>query len=404
MSAAYQQAFERFSGTLDRGDRDRRQARFERFAGAGFPGPHEERWRYTDISGLAAREFALPAAADIDLGETLLAGCDHLVYVNGYLDRTRSTAAALHGVAAAEGPDDDGIAALNAAFDGGGLQLRLASGETLPRPLNVVAAIAAPSAPGMVHQRHRIELGENSQATVVFQFAGRGGERLATQRVEIRLAPGARLMLYRVEDEAAGGTLLSTIQASLARASTLRAVTVDCGGGLARHDFNIALDGAGAEAALAGLYRPQAGGHVDNHAQVVHAAPHCRSRMLFRGIVDARTRAVLNGRVVVQPGAQKTDSEQRIANLLLSPRAEVDAKPELEIYADDVKCAHGATVGRIDETALGYLRSRGIDAGQARALLLRAFAGEVLARIGLPALRAALNARLGFPAEEPIEP
>jgi Fe-S cluster assembly protein SufD len=145
---------------------------------------------------------------------------------------------------------------------------------------------------------------------------------------------------------------------------------------------------------------PAAAGHTDNYTRIVHAAPHCRSRERFKGIVEARARAVFVGKVVVQPGAQKTDSEQHVANLLLSKKAEVNAKPELEIYADDVKCAHGATVGQLDDTALSYLRSRGIGAAEARALLLRAFGGEVLERIALPALRESLAQRLGLGSED----
>ncbi len=203
-----------------------------------------------------------------------------------------------------------------------------------------------------------------------------------------------------MQDEQAEATLLTRIDARLDRDSFLRSVVVDCGGGLVRHDFNITLAAPGAEVSLAGLYQPAPGAHLDNQTRIVHAAAHCRSRERFKGIIDARAKAIFVGKVVVQPGAQKTDSEQHVANLLLSKKAEVNAKPELEIYADDVKCAHGATVGQLDDVALEYLRSRGIAAAAARAMLLRAFGSEVLEGIALPALRQQLAARMGLGAED----
>ncbi|HZR35062.1 MAG TPA: Fe-S cluster assembly protein SufD [Nevskia sp.] len=396
--AAYAESFERFAAGLPEPQRAARRAELQRFLDAGFPTPRIEEWHYTDLAPLADRSFTLagPAAA---FAFEPLPGADQLVYLNGRLDRARSTAPELHADHLPEQAGSDSVSALNGAFASGGLHLQLARGQALPRPLQVVLAGVAGEAPAMVHQRHRIELGDNAEATLVFQFLGQGGGRLATQVIEVNLGPGARLNLYRVQDEQAEATLLSRIDARLDRDSRLTAVVVDCGSGLVRHDFNVSLAAPGAEVALAGLYQPAPGSHLDNHTRIVHAAPHCRSRERFKGIVDARAKAVFVGKVVVQPGAQKTDSEQHIANLLLSKKAEVNAKPELEIYADDVKCAHGATVGQLDDVALEYLRSRGIAAAEARAMLLRAFGAEVLERIGLPALRARLAARMGLGAE-----
>jgi Fe-S cluster assembly protein SufD len=392
--AAYAENFERFAVQLPKEQQAARRAQFDRFLAAGFPTPRIEEWHYTDLAPLAERRFDLAGPAEAAELE-LLDETDHLVYVNGQLDRTRSSAAKLHQDIPVASEAGDSVAALNAAFASGGLNLRLGRGERLPRPLQLLA-IGAGAAPAMVHQRHRIELGENAEATVIFQFQGRSAARLSTQVIELNLAPGARLTLYRLQHEHADATLLSRIDASLGRDSSLQAVSVDSGSGLVRHDFNVDLAGPGAEAILSGLYQPAPGGHTDNHTRVIHNAPHCRSREHFRGIIDARAKAVFNGKVVVQPGAQKTDSEQRVANLLLSKKAEVNAKPELEIYADDVKCAHGATVGQLDDTALEYLRSRGIDAATARALLLRAFATAVLERIAIPGLRRQAELRLGL--------
>jgi Fe-S cluster assembly protein SufD len=321
-----------------------------------------------------------------------------LVYLDGSLDPASSTAGEWH-AAGAEVAQDDGVFALNAAFARGGLHLRLGRGERLQQPLQILiagTAPASPDAPRMIHQRHRIALEQNAEATVVFGFLDLGAGGFATQVVEIDLAPGARLNLYRIQDQGADQTLLTRFDVRQQRDSALHTVTADCGLGLVRHDFNVVLDQPGAEIGLYGLYRPGAGAHLDNHTRIVHAAPRCRSREQFKGILQERTRAVFNGKVVVQPGAQKTDSEQQVANLLLSPRAEINAKPELEIYADDVKCAHGATVGQLDETAFEYLRSRGIGTAEARALLLHAFGGEVLERITLAPLRRMLTVRFGL--------
>ena len=400
--AAYTEGFEQFAAGLPAGQRAARRAQYERFLKAGFPTPKIEEWHYTDLAPLTERRFSPAAEGGAVPTAALLADADRLVYVNGQLDQAHSTAGARHG----ENPllaDGDSVTALNAAFATGGLSLRLARNERLPRPLQVLAVGVAGNAPAMVHQRHRIELGENAEATVLFQFLGQGAERLTTHVIEVDLAPGARLTLYRIQDEHADATLLTRIDATLHRDSRLEAVAVDCGTGLVRHDFNVALAEPGAEVALAGLYQPTPGGHIDNQTRIVHAAPHCRSREQFKGIIDAKAKAIFVGKVIVQPGAQKTDSEQRVANLLLSRKAEVNAKPELEIYADDVKCAHGATVGQLDDKALEYLRSRGIAADAARALLLRAFGAEVLDQLAIPALRDRLAARMGLAVEEIFE-
>jgi Fe-S cluster assembly protein SufD len=397
--SSYAESFERFAAQLPAEQQAARRTQFERFAAAGFPTPRIEEWHYTDLGPLTGQSFALaePAAAELP---ALLPDADHLVYINGRLDAARSSATQRHRDLPVVGEADDSVRALNGAFANGGLDLRLGRGERLARPLQVLAVGVAGAAPAMVHQRHRIELGENAEATVIFHFQGRSGGRLGTQVIEVGLAAGARLNLYRLQDEHAEATLLTRIDARLGRDSALQSVSVDSGSGLVRHDFNVDLAEPGAEAILSGLYQPQPGGHTDNHTRVVHSAPHCRSREHFRGIIDARAKAVFNGKVIVQPGAQKTDSEQHVANLLLSKKAEVNAKPELEIYADDVKCAHGATVGQLDDTALEYLRSRGIDEATARAMLLRAFATAVLERIGIAELRRQAESRLGLGTAE----
>ncbi len=237
-----------------------------------------------------------------------------------------------------------------------------------------------------LHRRLRLQV--RGDADIVLRDSG--AARFATFFAAIDIAPNARLRLTRIQTAGAQAQRLTRLKIALARDAHLDAVTVDFGGGFVRHDLDISLEGAGAEAQLHGLYLVRGTAHVDNHTRIDHRAPHCTSREFFHGIAFDKGRAVFNGKVVVQPGAQKTDSEQRVANLLMSEGAQVNAKPELEINADDVKCAHGATFGQLDETAIFYLRSRGLSAEAARALLTQAFAGEVLDRIADEALRASL--------------
>lgn len=400
--SSYSAQFERFANALTAAERAPRSVQFSRFLASGFPDKHLEDWRYSDLSALKARSFAPDVATAEQLPDSLLNDADTLVYLNGRL-LGQPKSSHWHSDTSELPPTATGVDALNAAFASGGLRLRLDRGSVLDQPLQVLFVSRNDAEATMSHQRHLIELGDQAQATVLLDFAGDGGERLATHFFDVRLGRGARLTLFRVQDEAAGGTLISHIDARLFRDAKLDAVTIDLGGGFIRHDLDVSLAETGAEVTVAGLYAQARQSHIDNHVRVVHAAPHCTSRMNYRGLVDEKTKAVFNGKVVVQPGAQKTDSEQRIANLLLSRRAEVNAKPDLEIYADDVKCAHGATVGQLDETALAYLRSRGIDKDTARAMLLRAFALQILDRIEWPALRARIEAALHLPAELSLE-
>lgn len=234
---------------------------------------------------------------------------------------------------------------------------------------------------------HRIALPANRHATLVLHETGGPAQCLALHNIEIELAPGASLDLFRVQQPGARTNLISRLDARLDRDARLNCIAVHAGGALVRNDVNIALLGPGASAELHGVMAPAAGEHLDVHTRLDHRAPHGTSRETFRCLVPAKARAVFNGKVIVHPGAQKTDSEQHVDSLLLAPGAEVDAKPDLEIYADDVKCAHGATCGQLDETALYYLRTRGLDREAARQLLLRTFAHAVLDRIAFAPAR-----------------
>jgi Fe-S cluster assembly protein SufD len=249
---------------------------------------------------------------------------------------------------------------------------------------------------------HRIALRPNQQATLVLHEVARHPERsegsLAFHNLEIDIPANAQLTLYRIQQPGAATSLISRLDARLARDARFTCVGLYAGGALVRNDLNVSLDAPGASAGLHGVLAPAAGEHLDVHTRLDHRAPHGTSREAFRCLVPAKARAIFNGKVIVHPQAQKTDSEQHVDSLLLAPGAEVNAKPELEIYADDVKCAHGATCGQLDEEALYYLRTRGLDLPAARSALLRSFAFAVLDRIALPDARAlaarVLEARL----------
>jgi Fe-S cluster assembly protein SufD len=210
---------------------------------------------------------------------------------------------------------------------------------------------------------------------------------LALHNLEIELADNAALTLYRIQQPGRATSLISRLDARLGRDARLDCVGLYAGGALVRNDLNVSLDAPGAHAELHGVIAPAAGEHLDVHTRLDHRAPHGTSRETFRCLVPAKARAIFNGKVMVHAGAQKTDSEQHVDSLLLAPGAEVNAKPELEIYADDVKCAHGATCGQLSDEAIYYLRTRGLDTATARGVLLRTFAHEVLRRIGDHAAR-----------------
>lgn len=382
--AHYTGAFERFAAALPAQERETRTEALQAFSEQGFPHRKIEDWRYTDLSDLAEKAYALPVATASDHAALALPDSNFHLFSNG-TGTDAAPAAAISGA----------VTQLNAAFALKGYSLNVAPGTTLDQVQHVVTLCEseASTGPVMAHLRHRIVLGANARATVVLQHGGLG-EYLTTQVTQIELGAGSRLTVYRVQDESAKSHHLAQTDALLGRDSRLDVVSVDLGSGLARHDLNVALAEAGAEVHMRGLYAPAKGAHVDNHTRIEHRAPRCISREFFRGVVGESTKAVFNGKIIVREGAIKTDSEQRVANLLLSPKAEVNAKPELEIYNDDVKCAHGATFGQLDEDAIFYLRARGVDQDAARALLTYSFAREVLDHIAHDELRERVLARM----------
>jgi Fe-S cluster assembly protein SufD len=256
------------------------------------------------------------------------------------------------------------------------------------QPINLVLVGRPAADPIAFFPRNLIVSGESSQVTVVEQYVTVGeGAYLTAPVTEIVAEDNAVVDHYKLQRESTEAFHMATFQLQLGRDSNVSSHSISWGGGLVRNDVNAVLDGQGGEATLNGLYMVEGNQLVDNHMRVDHVAAHCDSHELYKGILEGKARAVFNGRIYVHRGAQKTDAKQTNRNLLISPDAICNSNPQLEIFADDVKCTHGSTVGQLDETAIFYLRSRGIGEEAARSLLTYAFAADIVERIKVGAVR-----------------
>ncbi len=391
--------------------RELRHAAVQRFVDIGFPTPQQEDWKYTDLRALEKLRPAAASALAIDAAAAQLfcpAGLDahRLVFVGGHYAPALSdvgslpTGAQLGSLATRLAAPDDRLRAqlgatingastaltdLNTAFLSDGLWLSLADGVALDRPVH---ALFIGQGGGMWHLRNLLQLGRNSAAIVIEHYVGLdGAQTLGTAVTEVQIGPESRLTRCKLQQETPGSYHLGGFFLDQAGGSEAQLHGIDLGGRLVRNDTHGRLHGAGAAIQMNGVYAPGARQHIDNHTRIDHLQPCGRSRETYKGVIDAHGRGVFNGKIVVHKDAQKTDSEQSSAALLLAKNAEVDAKPELEIYADDVKCAHGATIGQLDQTAVFYLQSRGVDEASARSILTYSFADEVIRRVGIEALR-----------------
>jgi Fe-S cluster assembly protein SufD len=262
----------------------------------------------------------------------------------------------------------------------------------MPRPIQIVYASGAAQHPLISHPRTLIVLGAGSEASIVESYIGlNGGAYLCNAVTELAGGDGAVAQHYRIQREGPAGNHVGVLAASLGRDCSFTAHAVSLSGSLVRNDVHVALRGEGAECTLNGLYLGAGRSHVDNFTEIEHLRPRASSKELYKGILGGASRAVFNGKIVVHKDAQKTDARQTNKNLLLSPEAMVNTNPQLEIYADDVKCTHGSTIGQLDPDALFYLRTRGLGPEEARGLLRFAFASEVVDRIGIESLRQALE-------------
>ncbi len=403
---AWREAFEAFLElpAEGRADEDARRAAFERFAALGFPTRRLEGWRFTDLAPLRGTVFE-PGAGDRPLDAAWLAPLvdgPRLVFVNGrhapWLSQLEGLPAGARLEAVPALPvgfdGDDALAALHAAFVEDEARLVLAPGVALERPLHLLLLSVGDGT--LATPRVVLELGEGAAATVVEEHRGQGAY-WSNPQASIRLRAGARLTHVALQDEAPEASHTARLAVRLARDARLALARVWLGGRLARADLALALDGEGAEATLEGLSLVGDGQTADHHVDLRHAVAHGSSRQTFRAVLSGAARSVFDGTIRVEPGAQKTDAQQQARNLLLSRRAVANTQPRLEIFADDVKCGHGATVGALDDDALFYLRSRGLGEAEARAMLVRAFAAEfvdVLADAGLVGIVRRLEARL----------
>jgi Fe-S cluster assembly protein SufD len=382
-----------------------REASFERFRRIGFPGPKTEAWKYTSVRPLVREDYALPtkvALARADIAPFLLKEPKalHLVFVNGHFaaqlsddlsappGRTvQSLALALEAGAVTPAEVDDeasaerGFSALNGAFAGDGCLIRLADGASLGGPVQLLFASVGQENPLLISPRNVVVLGAGARLDLVESHVVLGGGRSLTNLVNrILVGRGAELNHDRLQIGAVAGRLIGKNHYMVSADARLTQSLATLGGLLVRNEIEAVLDGSGIALSLNGLYLTRERQHIDNAIQVEHLRPGSVSDQFYKGVLDGQGHAVFAGRIVVRREAQKTNAYQSNSNLLLSPDAEIDTKPELEIYADDVKCSHGATAGELDEHALFYLRSRGLDPTTARSLLTYAFADEVLQR------------------------
>ncbi|HUG98280.1 MAG TPA: Fe-S cluster assembly protein SufD [Gammaproteobacteria bacterium] len=374
------------------------------FATAGFPTRRDEDWKYTDLKLVARRSFAASANATLVVPEIEGLEGPVLVFINGRLAESRNlpagvSAATLSSAFAADDPACRELlgriadparhrfAALSTALFGDGVLLDLPDDTALAEPIRLVFLAGGDAGPVLACPRVLVRAGARSQATLIEHYGAGSGESLSLAVTELALGPGAHLEHYRLQAESGDAFHLGVLAARLQPDAALVSHNLSVGGRIARLDLDVECAGSGARVEMNGLYLARGRQHVDSHTRVDHAVPHTTSDQLYRGVLAGRSRAVFNGKAIVHPGAAGTDARQANANLLLSPEAEVDTKPELEIYADDVKCAHGATTGQLDDTALFYLRSRGIDEHTAKSLLTFAFADTVLTRMSLAPLR-----------------
>lgn len=376
----------------------------------GLPGPRSEAWKYTPLRALERRSFAASLALPA-FDPALLDGipAPRLVFVNGHFDaRNSNTVGLAPGVRLApmsaspeSGPRpefqraDEVFARLNAALANEGVALRVDAGVGMPDPIHLVFVGAPQAADSAWHLRHRIELGAGASAILVEHHLAAGDHaHLATQSVSIAIAEGGHLAHARVQADAARATSFLRTDATLAANARYRRLDLELGASLSRHELNVRLEGDGAQLLANGVLLADGRRHLDTRLGIEHIARDTACELLWRGIAGGRGRAVFHGGITIHAGADGSDANLSNKNLLLSEAAEIDSQPVLEIHADEVKAAHGATVGQLDPTAMFYLRSRGLAQADARRLLISAFCREPLAAFEDAATRDLFDARL----------
>lgn len=397
-----------------------RETAMDRFESLGFPAVATEEWKYTNLAPWAKTSFS-PAANQSNLTQDIVKSLkspetanSHLVIVNGFLREDLSSKSALDEIVAvdlfsaigdaryskivreylARNADyhDSGLVSMNTAFLRSGLFVLIPRNIKVSQPIHISYVSDDTRENEVSFPRLLFVAEENSSASIIESFTAISDSSYFTNAVaEIVLGDGSKLEHVRIQQESSQSLHIGKTAVELGRSSSYDSTAITLGGKLARHDISVVLDHEGAECWVDGLYVVGSDQHADTHSVIDHKQPHCNSRQLYKGILDGNGRAVFNGIIFVREGAQKTDAMQTNKNLLLSDKARVDTKPQLEIYADDVKCAHGAAVGQIDEDELFYLETRGIERSVGRNLLTYGFAEEVIGKIKVDSIRSAVD-------------
>ncbi len=393
-----------------------REVATRHFKQQGFPAKKEEDWKYTSLWGLAQVEWVHTATASTVTAMEVAAAkqlknayC--LVFVDGVYDAANSktaglpTGATVQALTASLGLpevaanfcqnaviDSPGLTALNTMLVSEGAVIILGDNVALDKPIELVFINTGKTENLATHLHNLVVLGEGSVAEIIETHIGLTDDAyFANQITEVVLAADSYLKHHVVQQASKSAFQITHLSGKQAKNSIWQTHSVALGGKLARQDLHTQLLGEAAHCVMDGLYLPRGEQHIDNHTRVDHAVPNTTSEELYKGVLDEQGRAVFNGKVIVHKDAQKTDAKQQNANLLLSRRCEIDTKPQMEIYADDVTCSHGSTVGQLDEAQLFFLRARGLSELEARNLLTYAFVSEVINRVAIPELRTSLT-------------
>ncbi len=393
---------------------ERRRAALARFEALGFPTTRHEGWRHTDVSEVVSPAF-LPARAPASSfqmpASSVLPGVSgRLVFVNGFfspaLSDTRhlpagveagplSARPALSSLGALLSLEDDAFSALNTALFPDGAYVRVGRGVAVEAPLHLLFLTAPGDGPALIHPRALVVMEEGAQAVVLEDHVGGEARHLVNAVTEISAGPASRLTHARLVRDLGAGVHMGRVEVRQARGSVFSSHNFTFGGALVRNQVTAVQEGEGAETFFDGLVLARGRDLVDNHTTLDHAAPHGTSHETYKYLLADRARGVFNGEVVIRPDAQKVETVQGNANLLLSDQALMHTKPELRIFADDVKAKHGATIGQLNKDMIFYCRSRGLSADEAKRLLTQAFAVEVVSRLPFEPLRESLLDAVG---------
>lgn len=395
---------------------EKRRAAISKFAELGFPSTRNEEWKYTNVATLASNKFKLaseaPAVTQNDIAPFLFGAMEQslLVFVNGrflpklsrvlvqnkdvVIDNLASAlrnGGATSALAQYAAFEQEAFIALNTAFAHEGAFINVPSGAVVETPIHLLYLSQSENEFG-AHPRNLILLGKNSQARIIESYHSLNGGAYFNNIVsEIVLEENAQLEHVRIQNESRNAYHIAAREVKQSQHSVYTSISVDLGGALVRNNFNLRLAAENCEGNLYGFYMASGAQLVDNHTLIDHRMPHCQSNEHYKGILADKAQGVFNGKVMVHQDAQKTNAYQSNQCLLLSDEANINSKPQLEIFADDVKCSHGATIGQLDEEQLFYLRARGIGLEEANAMLRYAFASEILQRIDMPAVAEKLD-------------